>query len=62
MEGETMNPLKLTYLILAVIATLSIASIGIAVAERSILIAVFCFIGLAGSFTLARLLRAKIDY
>ncbi|MDQ0298980.1 hypothetical protein J2S78_001400 [Salibacterium salarium] len=57
-----MNPLKLTYLILAVIATLSIASIGIAVAERSILIAVFCFIGLAGSFTLARLLRAKIDY
>ncbi|WP_185819837.1 DUF5325 family protein [Salibacterium salarium] len=57
-----MNPVKLTYLLLAVIATFSVASIGIAVAEKSYLIAVFCFIGLFGSFTIARLLRTKIDY
>ncbi|MFZ4450294.1 DUF5325 family protein [Salibacterium aidingense] len=55
-----MNQIKWLYFLLAVIAALSIASFGIAVAERSILIAIGCFLGLAGSFTAAKVLRSKL--
>ncbi|MGY4689675.1 DUF5325 family protein [Salibacterium sp. K-3] len=54
-----MKQIKWSYLILAVIAALSIASFGIAAAERSVLIAVCCLIGLAGSFLTARQLRRR---
>ncbi|MFD2704951.1 DUF5325 family protein [Salibacterium lacus] len=59
MEGDNMNQIKWSYLILAFIAALSIASFGIAVAERSILIAVCCVLVLGFSFAAARRLRGR---
>ncbi|WP_177195398.1 DUF5325 family protein [Salibacterium qingdaonense] len=54
-----MKQINWSYLILAVIAALSTASFGIAVAERSILIAVCCALGLGFSFAAARRLRSR---
>ncbi|SFP02717.1 DUF5325 family protein [Salibacterium halotolerans] len=53
-----MKEIKWSYLILAVIAALSTASFGIAVAEKSLLIAICCALGLGLSYAAARRLRA----
>ncbi|MFB4164713.1 DUF5325 family protein [Alteribacillus sp. JSM 102045] len=56
-----MNWEKLCFLFLAVFAVLCIASIGVAVAERSILLAAFCIVGLFFSFTMSRKLRTRTE-
>ncbi|WP_120192375.1 MULTISPECIES: DUF5325 family protein [Sinobaca] len=54
-----MTAVKWVFLFLAFLATFSIASLGIAVAEGSLLIAVLCIAGLLVSFYGARKLRVK---
>ncbi|WP_175487313.1 DUF5325 family protein [Alteribacillus persepolensis] len=56
-----MNWMKVCFLCLAVFATLCVASLGVAVAERSILLAVLCFAGLYGTFAASKKLRAKLQ-
>ncbi|WP_158735520.1 DUF5325 family protein [Alteribacillus sp. YIM 98480] len=56
-----MNWEKVCFLFLAVFATLCIASLGVAVAERSLLIAAFCLMGLYSTFLLSRKLRARAE-
>ncbi|WP_252315653.1 DUF5325 family protein [Sinobaca sp. H24] len=54
-----MTAVKWVFLFFAFLATFSIASLGIAVAEGSLLIALICIAGLFGSFYGARKLRTK---
>ncbi|WP_240375051.1 DUF5325 family protein [Bacillus piscicola] len=56
-----MDRYKVYFLLLATLAVFSIAGIGVAVAERSFLIAVVCLVGLYAAFAVARKLRGRIE-
>ena len=60
LEGEKMSRIKIYFLLLAIFAVLSIAFIGGAIAERSIILAIVCIAGVYLSFTLARKLRDRV--
>ncbi|MFB5660727.1 DUF5325 family protein [Alteribacillus sp. HJP-4] len=54
-----MNREKVLYLLIAVLATLCISAIGVAIAERSWLITALSLIGMYAAFAGARKLRSR---